>query len=148
MEPGRNAEQGDSALVMGHAFAIGALAVFASSLAAQSPTPARPPAPTPTPTSPAAVSPGTLSIFAEDDGFQLPVGSWKPTDRNYTMGLGLQWSGGRMDRFPLNRPLDLASRAVAALQPHRRVAYTSGMVHLSAFTPRDLHAYRPAHQDR
>jgi hypothetical protein len=89
-----------------------------------------------------------VSGFIEEDAFQIPFGSWKPTDWNYTFGYGVQWTGGRIDRFLLNRPLVLVDHAVGHLDHTRSLVFASGMLHLGAFTPESIWVSHPVVVDR
>jgi hypothetical protein len=98
-----------------------------------------------------------FTVIVEEDNIQVPT----HTDRNYTMGIGLAWSGQSANNNRLVKLVSLADAGIARFvdfASSKRVCYpiarnglveaTSGTLTGTAFTPRDLRIAEILPQDR
>ncbi|MEP6622353.1 MAG: lipid A-modifier LpxR family protein [bacterium] len=89
----------------------------------------------------------TFGLFFEEDNLQLQFHNTH-TDRNYTLGLGLQWSG-EIEQHGLDKPLRWLNRRIGLDDlTSATAAPETGMLSGTAFSPRDISANTPVVGDR
>jgi hypothetical protein len=89
----------------------------------------------------------SFSVFFEEDNLQLQIGNTH-TDRNYTLGLGVQWSG-EVEQRHLDKPLRWLNRRLGLDDITGTLAAPeAGMLSGTAFSPNDISANTPVIGDR
>ena len=100
------------------------------------------------------------SLFVEEDFLQHEIGPFQHSDRNYTMGVGLQWSGRSIANSNLKRPLRFLDQAIARIfganetscghfaPACRKWVYQTAMIHGTAFSPKAIGSAQPVVGDR
>lgn len=89
----------------------------------------------------------SFSVFFEEDNLQLQIGNTH-TDRNYTLGLGLQWSG-EIEKRGRDKPLRWLNRRLGLDSvSNDPAASETGMLSGTAFSPSDIGSPLPVIGDR